>query len=112
MDAEPDWLLPFVVLVAATGMRQQEAAGLTVGQVRFGAAPHVAVDRQLVYYSARDGVQLGTPKSARTGRSTGVRRVPLPADAAAVLAEAIEGKTDGELVFTTPAGAPLVRSAR
>jgi len=103
IDNAPDWLRPFVVLIAATGMRQQEAAGLTAGQVRLGLAPHVIVDRQLVSYNAQDGHALG---STKTGRS---RRVPLPADAAAVLAAAVEGLPPESLVFTTPAGVPLMR---
>lgn len=110
IDAAPDWLRPFVVLIAATGMRQQEAAGLTAGQVRLGIAPHVVVDRQLVSYSARNGAKLGSTKTARrSAPGSGSRRVPVPASAAAVLAPIVQDLDADALVFTTPAGVPLVR---
>lgn len=68
------------------------------------------LDRQLVSYSARNGAKLGSTKTARrSAPGSGSRRVPLPASAAAVLAPIVQDLDADALVFTTPAGVPLVR---
>lgn len=71
LEAAPDWFRAAVVLGLGAGLRQGEAAGLTVDRVDF-LRRTVAVDRQLLSEPGAGGPAFGPPKSA-----AGFRTIPV-----------------------------------
>lgn len=89
-------------VLIGTGMRWGEATALAVGSVEPMTRPprlHVA---QAWQDDGRGGYQLGTPKSVRSRRTLTITTAVLDA-----LIPHLSAKTDDQLVFTTPGGAPV-----
>lgn len=105
-DAVPDRYRALVVLAAGTGLRQGEAFGLTLDRVDF-LRRTLTVDRQLVLLPGR------APFHAPPKTSASHRTIPLPQVVAEALAEHLRAfpVEPGGLLFTTPAGEPLRRTA-
>ncbi len=91
----PERFRPFVILLATTGMRWGEAAGLKVRWVDL-LNRTLRVEEQ--HPAGRENPQ--TPKS-----EAGVRRIDLPARAVDVLLPLVAGKGPDELVFVGRDGA-------
>jgi len=100
-DAMPARWAAMVVLMAGTGLRPGEAAGLTVDRIDF-LRRTLRVDRQLM----RRPADFGPPKTAASYRT-----VPIPQYVLDVLAAHLALFPAGEhgLVFTRPGGRPLNR---
>jgi integrase len=96
------------VLAICTGLRQGEALGLRWRDVRLAPPASVTVRQSLARVDGKSVFK--EPKSAKSRRT-----VPLPAIAVVLLrahrdAQAVVGLRDG-LVFTDPAGGPLLARA-
>jgi integrase len=87
-DAAPPWFRVAITLGAAAGLRQGEAAGLSVDRVDF-LGRSLTVDRQLVTPARGDPV-FGPPKTARSFRT-----VPLADIAVEDLARSVERVATG-----------------
>ena len=105
-EAVPDRYSALVVLAAGTGLRQGEAFGLSLDRVDF-LRRTLTVDRQIVLVPGR------APFHAPPKTSASYRTVPLPQVVAEALAEHLRAfpVEPGGLLFTTPKGEPLRRSA-
>lgn len=105
VDNVPARYRALVLLIAATGMRQGEALGLTVDRIDF-LRRQVHIDRQLLA-NPRRPVELGPTKTASS-----VRSVPLPGLILDELAAHIQTYPPGTwgLVFTNKRGLPVVRA--
>jgi len=104
--AVPERYRALVVLAAGTGLRQGEAFGLTIDRVDF-LRRTLTVDRQLVLLPGRPPFH-APPKTAASYQT-----VPLPQVVLESLAEHLRTfpMAPGKLLFTTPAGEPLRRTA-
>lgn len=103
----PDHWKAYGQLIAWTGLRSGEAAGLTIDRVDF-LHSSLTIDRQLIASRGKAPV-FGPPKTPSS-----VRVLPMGEAVAALLREHIESRRLGEsgLLFTTRTGAPMGRSAR
>lgn len=105
VTALPVRLRPAARLMAATGLRPSEAAGLTVDRVDY-LRRRLVVDRQLT--GATGGVPtFGPPKTPSS-----VREVPVPAVLLEDLARLAESPGPEGLLLTTTTGAPWTRGRR
>lgn len=107
LDALPAWWKAFGWLIAWTGLRGGEAAGLTVDRVDL-LHRTITVDRQLVG-SVGGRPVFGPPKS-----DSGIRVLPIGDDVAALLADHLSTRPLGPdgLLFTTRQRGPMTRGAR
>ena len=91
-DAMPtDRLRALVLVLAYCGLRFGEATALTVGAVDMRHR-RIAVEKSVTYVTG-SGLAEGSPKNHRT------RLVPIPTIAADPLAEVVDGREPGELVW-------------
>ena len=105
-DAVPGRYRALVVLAAGTGLRQGEVFGLTLDRVDFPVRT-VTVDRQMVTLPGREPFH-GPPKTAASYRTVPLPRVVLDALDEHLVAFPVGSS---ELVFTTPKGEALRRTA-
>lgn len=106
IEAVPGRYRALVVLAAGTGLRQGECFGLDAARVDF-LRRVVRVEQQLVTLSGRPPY-LGPPKTEAS-----VRTVPLPDVVLTELSAHLAGYEPGPwgLIFTSPKGLPIWRSA-
>ena len=108
-DAAPPHLTAFVWLIATTGLRSGEAAGLTVERVNF-LQKTIDIDRQMLTPSA------GAPHLGPTKTTASVRTVPINDSMVAELNRHMRAHPPAEiepgatLIFTNSHGRPLRRS--
>jgi len=88
--------------LVGSGLRWGEATALTVGDVDVLTDPPRVHVRQAWKSDGKAGFELGSPKSARSRRT-----LPVAGWVRDLLLPHVAGKADGELVFTTDAGAPI-----
>jgi integrase len=109
VDALPEWWKPFAWLIAWTGLRGGEAAGLTVDRVDL-LHRTLTVDRQLLGADrASKAPRFGPVKTASSNRV-----LPIGDNVAELLAEHLRTRplgVDG-LLFTTRTGRPMTRGQR
>lgn len=109
VDHLPEWWRTFAWLIAWTGLRGGEAAGLTVDRVDL-LHRTLTVDRQLIGADrATRAPRFGPPKTASSTRT-----LPIGDQVAALLAEHLATRplgVDG-LLFTTRTGRPMTRGQR
>ncbi|WP_442545001.1 tyrosine-type recombinase/integrase [Arthrobacter sp. KN11-1C] len=89
-----------ILFAGTTGLRWSEIAGLRTASLTLGARSEVRVQSTLVPVDGRQQLR-ETTKGRRP------RTVPIPQTVASVLANHIEGASDGALVFTSPSGREL-----
>jgi integrase len=88
--------------LVGTGMRFGEATALPVGAVNLAVDPPRLHVVQAWKADGANGYELGTPKSQRSRRT-----ITFGAAVVEAIRPHLAGKRDAELVFTTPAGAPI-----
>ncbi|MEI2825720.1 MAG: tyrosine-type recombinase/integrase [Dermatophilaceae bacterium] len=102
-DAAPDWARGLFILGAATGMRRQELAGLTVDDVLSSPRGFLRVRQQLLSWSRKTGAVVGPTKAdPKKGRM-----VPVADALAKSLRDRAKGRARGEFLFLHEDGQPL-----
>lgn len=108
----PEWWRTFAWLIAWTGLRGGEAAGLTADRVDLLHGT-LTIDRQLID-PPRGMPSKGLPVFGPPKTASSVRTLPIGDQVAALLTEHLATRplgVDG-LLFTTRHGSPMVRRAR
>lgn len=103
VDAIQEHYRPFVLLLAATGMRFNEATALPVRNVDLEA---LQLRVTQAWKNVPGGWELGPPKTRR-----GVRTITLPAEVRGLLQPLLVGRKPDDMVFRTITGRPVRHAA-